>query len=57
MVVVWKVCVAVVKYQLKRSVILHDALHGFRAGKCMGKETLEANLAQQLAGIVHKPLF
>ena len=36
---------------------LHDTLHGFRAGRGMGTETLEANLAQQLTGIAHKPPF
>ena len=54
---VWKVCAAVLNYRLKRSVILHDALHGFREGRGMGTATLEANLAQQLAGLAHKPLF
>ena len=55
--VFWKVCVTVVNCQLKRSVILYDALHGFKEG--MGKQsaTLEAYLAQQLAGIAHEPLF
>ena len=56
-VVVWKVCAAVVNCWLKRSVTLHDTLHGFRAGRGTGKATLEKKLAQQLAGIVHKPLF
>ena len=37
--------------------MIHDALHGFRLGRGMGTETLEAKLAQQLAGIAHKPLF
>ena len=36
---------------------LHDALNGFRAGSCTGKATLEAELAQQLAGIAHKTLL
>ena len=54
---VWKVCVAVVNYRLKRSVILHDGLHGFRGGRGTGTEILESKLAQQVAGIAHKPLF
>ena len=37
--------------------ILHDALHGFRSGRGTGGDTLEANLAQQLKGISHKPLL
>ena len=44
--VVWKVCAAVANFWLKRSVTLHDALNGFRAGRGMGSETLEAKLAQ-----------
>ena len=55
--VVWKVCATVVNFRLKRSVTLHDALRGFRAGRGKGTSTLEGNLAQQLAGIAHEPLF
>ena len=54
---VWKVCAAVVNCRLKRSVTLHDALHGFRAVMGTGTATLEAKLVQQLAGIAHEPLF
>ena len=55
--VVWKVCAAVVNFQKKWSMSLHDALHGFRAGRGVGTATLEAELAQQLAGISRKSLF
>ena len=55
--VVWKVYATVVNFGLKRSVTLHDALHGFRAGRGMGAATLEANLVQKLSGIAHEPLF
>ena len=55
--VVWKVCATVVNCRLKRSVTLHDTLHGFRAGRGMGAATLEANLVQKLSGIAHEPLF
>ena len=41
----------------KGSVTRYDSLHGFRAGRGTGTSTLEANLAQQLAGIVHEALF
>ena len=34
--VVWKVCETMVNYRLKRSVTLHDAVHGFRAGRGTG---------------------
>ena len=55
--VVWKVNAMVIKFCQKRSVAIHDALHGFRTGMDMGTTTLEAKLAQQLAGIAHEPLF
>ena len=55
--VVCKVCATVVNCRLNRSVVLHNTLHGFRAGRCTGTATLEAKLAQQLAGIVHDALF
>ena len=53
--VLWKVCAVVVNFQLKRSVVIHDALHGFRTGR--GTGAIEAKLAQQLAGITHEPIF
>ena len=55
--VVWKVCAAVVNCWIKKSVMLHDKIHGFRAGRGTGTSTLEAKLAQKLVGITHEPLF
>ena len=55
--VVWKVCATVVNCRLKRSVTLHDTLHGFRAGRGAGMATLEEKLEQHLVGIAHKPMF
>ena len=55
--VMLKVCSFVVNCCLKRSVVLHDALRGFREGIGTGTETLDAKLAQQLARLAHKPLF
>ena len=55
--VVWKVCAVVANCWLNRNVTLHDALHGFRAGRGMGTSTLEAKLVQKLEGLVHNPLF
>ena len=55
--VVWKVCVAVVNCRITRSVMLHDALHGFSSGSGTGTETLESNLAQQFAGLAHDLLL
>ena len=53
----WRVCTSFVNSQLKWGIVLHDALHGFRVGYGMGTATLEANLDQKLAGILHEPLF
>ena len=34
--VLWKVCAVVVNCRIKRSVVLHGGLHGFRTGRGMG---------------------
>ena len=39
------------------SIILHDYLHGLRNGRGVGTETLEENLAQDIAGLCHAPLL
>ena len=52
--VAWNVCPAVEHFWLNQRVNLHDALHGFRSGMGTGTETLEAKLAQKLAGISNK---
>ena len=46
-----------VQLRLKRGVVLHDALYAFREGLGKGTSTLEAKLAQQLAGLAHDTLF
>ena len=43
--------------RLWNKITLHNELHGFRQGRGTGNATIEANLAQKLAGIFHKPLF
>ena len=55
--VVWKVCTAVMNFHLKRIMMLHNALNGFRAVRGTGTATLESKLEQQLVGIPHEPLF
>ena len=37
--------------------MLLDVLHGFIKGSGTDTETLDAKMAQQLAGIAHDPLF
>ena len=55
--VLWKVYAVVINCRLKRSVVIHNSLHGFRTGRGTGTATLEANLDQKLAGLAHEPLF
>ena len=50
-------CSVVVNFSLKRSVVLPNTLHGFREGMRAGISTLEAKLANQLAGLVSEILF
>ena len=45
-----------VDFCLKSSGVLHGTLRGFREGWGAGTATLEANMVQQLAGILHEPL-
>ena len=45
------------EFLLKRSVMLHDTLHGFIEGRGTGTDNLEAKLVQQLESIAHEPLF
>ena len=55
--VLWKVCAVVVNCRLEISVVLQDALCRFITGRWTGTAALEANMAQHLAGLAHKPLF
>ena len=51
--VIWKVLELIKNNRLWLSIILHDALHGFRQGRGAGTATMEENMSQQLAVIVH----
>ena len=55
--ILWKVFSVVINCWLKRSVMLHNALHVFRTGRWTGTAIIEANMSQQLVGIAHEPLF
>ena len=55
--VIWKFCVLIVNNIIRNSVTLHDTLHRFRQGRGVETATLEAKMAQKLAGIFHEPLF
>ena len=54
---IYKVCTSIVNSRLQSSIVIHDLLHSFRQGRGTGTEIMEAKMEQQLAGIVHKPLF
>ena len=54
---IWKFCTSIINSRLRSSFFLHDALHGFRQGGGSGTVIMEAKMEQQLAGILHKPLF
>ena len=55
--VVWKVVAAILNCRFTSSIIYHDALHGFRAGRGTGTATLEANLLQKLAAMREEVLY
>ena len=54
---IWKVYGTIVNCRLQSSIVLHDLLHGFRQRRGAGTAIIESKLEQQLAGIVHEPLF
>ena len=54
---IWKVYMSIINSRRRSSIIVHEVLHGFRHGRGTGTAIMEAKLEQQLAGIVHEPLF
>ena len=54
---IWKVCMSIVNSWLQSSIVLHDVLQSFIQGRGTGTAIMNAKLDQQLAGIVHEPLF
>ena len=55
--VIWKVFTSIVNSRLRSTIILQDALHGFRQGRGTGTAIMEAKIEHKLAGISHEPLF
>ena len=55
--VIRKFCASIVNKRLRNEITINDALYGFRQGRGTGTVTMEDNLSQKLAGIVHEPLF
>ena len=54
---IWNFYAPIVNNRLQSTIILHNALHGFRWVKGTGMEIMEKNMEQQLAGIFHEPLL
>ena len=55
--VIWKVCVSITNNRLRAAITLHGKLHDFRQGRGTVTATMEAKLAQKLAGLYHGPPF
>ena len=49
--VMWKVVAAILNRRLMASIVFHDFLHGFRAGRGTGTATLEVKLLQKLVSL------
>ena len=45
---IWKVLAEILNFRLTASIICHDFLHGFPAGRGTGTATLKAKLTHQL---------
>ena len=48
---------ALIDTRLRASIQFHDVLHGLRDRRGTGTAIIELNLAQELTGIDHDPLF
>ena len=55
--VICKLCESTMNNLLCFAITLHGTLHSFRQVIGTGTATLEAKLAQHLAGLFHEPLF
>ena len=52
-----KIYASIMNNRLQVAITFHNALHDFRQGRGAGTATMEAKLAQKIAGLVHEPLF
>ena len=55
--ILWKLVEAIIDTRVKRSVKLHDILHGFVPHRGTGTAIIEAKLQQELASILDKVLY
>ena len=53
----WKVVTAILNLRHTSSIIYHNFLHGFQAGRGTGTATLEAKLLQQLEALREEVLY
>jgi hypothetical protein len=54
--IIWKLIASIMNQRFQSSIVLHDALHGFRAKRGTGTATIEAKLLQQWARLQQVPL-
>ena len=55
--VMWKVVANILNRRRTASIIFHDLLHRFRAGRSTGNTTVEAKILQKLAALRKKVLY
>ena len=55
--VIWKICALIMNNRFRSATTLQYKLHGFIQGRGTVTATMEENLAHQLAGLCHKPIF
>jgi hypothetical protein len=53
----WKMVSKIIDQRIRKHVVFHDAIHGFRAKRGCGTATIEAKLLQQLATVEQSALF
>ena len=51
------VCTSIINSWIQSYIVLHEVLQGFRQERGTSTAIMEAKMEQQLARIVHKPLF
>ena len=55
--VMWNLVAAILNCRFTASINYHDFLHGFRAGRGTGTDTLKAKLLQQLVALREEVLY
>ena len=53
----WNMMEAIIDTHIKKAVIFHDILHGFRASRETGTAIIKLKLAQEMESVDQEPLF